>query len=76
MKKPHGRLKDRLTVPADDAPDSDFKPEPETRLCPAVAVVNVVDSSIGEGIVSAIELSDDPVGPVGGEISPDAEAGI
>lgn len=69
-------MENGLTVPADDVPDSDFKAEPETKLCPGMAVVNAVDSNTGEGIVSAVEVPDDAVCPVGSEMSPDAEAGI
>ena len=76
LKEPHGRLKDRLTVPAADVPDSDFRIDPETKLCPGVAVVNAVDSSMGEGIVNAVEVSDNAVCPVGSETSPDAGTGI
>ena len=76
LKEPHGRLKDRLTVPAADVPDSDFRLDPETKLCPSVAVVNAVDSSMGEGIVNAVEVSDNAVCPVGSETSPDAGTGI
>ena len=68
LKKPQGRLKDRLTVPAADVPDSDFRLDPETELCPGVAVVSPVDSSMGEGIVNAVEVSDNVVCPVGSEI--------
>ena len=75
MRTPDGRLENGLTVPADDVPDSDFKAEPETKLCPGVAVVNAVDSNT-EGIVSAVEVPDDTVCPVGSEMSLDAEAGI
>ena len=69
-------LEDRLTIPASGVPDSDFEVEPGTELCPGVVFVSVVDSSIGEGIVNAIEVSDDAVCPVGSEVSPDVDPGV